>query len=258
MKNIIDVSNLTFAYKKHVLVLDNIGIAVADGEFVALLGHNGAGKTTLLKLIIGMLKQSQGEIKIDKTLITQRKDIFLLSEDGGLYRDMTIAENIIYRTLLFSDEKISANQLVRGKLVNQFKLTKHLNKKITELSSGLRKRAALVVGLLFEPKLLLLDEPTNSIDPKTRAMFKEYLLAAKAKGNSAIVVTHDLDFAFDTCDTAILLNENQIIQRKPLSDYQNFNEFENEYLKFTEEHDEDDSDDSNRDRLKYEISGVKK
>jgi ABC-type multidrug transport system ATPase subunit len=238
--NVISIEGLSFAYNKKEPVLLDVNMTVEDGEFVALLGHNGAGKTTLLKLIIGVLSQNAGTISINGDIFRRRRDVFLLSEKGGLYTDMTIAENIYYRALLFDSKPIHNDDLTHNELIKQFKLSKHLSKKITELSSGLKKRASLVVGLLFSPKLLLLDEPTNSIDPATRTMLKDYLSTAKINGCSAIIVTHDLDFCFNICDKTVLLNNSQIVLEKAISSYKDYAEFEAEYLEFTDELEEEE------------------
>lgn len=227
----IKFTNLSFSYGKNI-VFENFNLELPDQNIVSILGHNGAGKTTLVKLIAGVLLPNIGEIENNY----DPKEIFVFSNKGNLYENMSLKENIKFLKLL---KGIADNdQFVNDSLshyLTRFKMKKHYNKKISELSSGLRTRAILISGLIFEPELLLLDEPTNTVDPYTRQLLSEIINELCESKKKIIIVTHDLEFCYELSETNIIIDEGDLL--KVDDTYGNkatFQEFKDNYLEYTE------------------------
>jgi ABC-type multidrug transport system ATPase subunit len=212
-------------------VFQDLDLVLKAREFVSLLGHNGAGKTTLLKLIYGILKPQSGDVRINRDVVGTYKDIFLLSETFGISRELSLRENLIFRSKLFGEP---VDAILSHRYIAQFNLSKHVNKPVSALSSGLAKRANLVAGLVFDPELVMLDEPTNSIDPATKELMSTTLKALKAAGKTILLVTHDLEFSYALSDRVVILNEGEIVVDEDLGDVPTSQAFKERYLHFTE------------------------
>lgn len=230
----IEINNVDFKYKINGnSVFNDLNLRIKKGEMISIIGHNGVGKTTLLNLINGYLKPNKGDIFIDYSIAKNTEDIFFLFDSGGFYSDMTVNENLNFKRLIMG-QKTSKNW-EDDNLVIKFKMKKHLNKYCYELSSGLKKRLSIILGIMSNPTMLLLDEPTNAIDPETRILLKELLLDLKKENKTIILVTHDLQFSYELSDRIIILNEGQIV----CDEYINceFDDFQKKYFEYTEEND---------------------
>lgn len=229
---IISVEHVTFGYKRDQTVLDDIGFTVPQGQSLALLGYNGVGKTTLFRLIVGRLRPREGRCVIDKHLVPSMREVFQMTENGNLVDTMTVRDNIRFRQLLFGAQAAGGNgsfseqgQLEQHPLVQAFELGPHLDKKVLELSSGLRKRAGIVAGMIFDPHVIMMDEPTNAIDPITCDLLTEYISQLKADGRTLLTITHDLEYCWDVADRVIILDNKHIVKdimRADFPDYESF------------------------------------
>lgn len=228
--SIIAVDHVTFGYRKHQTVLDDISFAVPKGQTLALLGYNGVGKTTLFNLIVGLLRPRRGRCMINQAFVPSMRDVFLMTERANLIGSMSVRDNIRFRALLFSDgsadmRKPDPTALDDEPLVRAFELGPHLDKKVSELSSGLRKRAGLVAGMLFDPHVIMLDEPTNSIDPITRDLFIDYLDQLHADGRTILTITHDLEYCWKVAERVIILDERHVARDIMLTDVSDYDTF---------------------------------
>jgi ABC-type multidrug transport system ATPase subunit len=227
---IVSVDKITFSYKKNSKsIIKNLSFSVSSGETLGILGHNGVEKSALIKLIIGLLKLSQngGKIVINKSLISNQRDIFLLSDGNNLSDLLTVRENLIFRKkLLDSNNLINLQTLDENELFKALDMVQYLDTRVKNLSSGFKKRAALVLGLVFSPKLIFLDEPTNSIDTQTKQILAEIIVNLKQSGKTVIIVTHDLNFCYDTCERVILLKDGTLNKDVEISAYKRFFDFQ--------------------------------
>jgi ABC-type multidrug transport system ATPase subunit len=183
---VIDIKDLSFAYRKpRVEVFSGFSLSLGAGEVTCLLGHNGAGKSTLLRLVYGLLRgRRPAGVVINKRVVGSHSRIFLLSGDFGFNGELTLRQNLRFRSLLLGAP-------VEDGLVCRFGLEGQLGVPLKALSSGLLMRANLVSGLAFGPTLVMFDEPTNSIDPMTWELLVRELKLRRERGASAVVVTHD-------------------------------------------------------------------
>ncbi|SEJ73164.1 heme exporter protein A [Deinococcus reticulitermitis] len=174
-------------------VLRDVTLAVAPGEVLALFGGNGAGKTTLLRLIAGLLSPTRGEGRVfgydlrDKRSV--REHVFLMTEGGGLYGDLTARENLDFTARMYGVPERSAE------LLERVDLAPAAHKRARELSSGMRKRLHLARMLLAPSPLLLLDEPFANLDTAGKEAVLTHLCAAQAEGKTILLSSHEPELA---------------------------------------------------------------
>ncbi len=161
----IQTKDLSYHFSPQEMVLNNICLQIPNGSIYGFLGPNGAGKTTTLRLLLGLLSNQQGDIKIfNKPLFTHRieilKNIGSLIESPSIYTHLTATENLCVWQKLYQCPMHRIRAVLE--LVG---LSAVGNKKAGKFSLGMKQRLAIAVALLHEPKLLILDEPTNGLDP---------------------------------------------------------------------------------------------
>ena len=202
-----DVSK-TFEQKK---ILKNVSFEIPRGKIIAFLGQNGAGKTTTLKVASGLLSFDHGEVLIDNHPIEDsKKGVMFIPDYPFLYEELTGVEYIQFILDLF-DLKTSKEEIHH--LIERYDLQKEIGKKISNLSLGNKKKVTLLTSLLNQPKLLLLDEFVSGIDPINMKKIKSILLEYVQQGNSILMSTHQLEVAQSFCDSIILINDGEIIEK---------------------------------------------
>ena len=213
MNTILEIKGVSKKYqnkKGEVLALDNVNFRVKEGEFISIIGPSGCGKSTLLSIISGLEEKTEGEIFIDN------KKNNGISEKIGymLQRDCLLEwRNIRSNALLGLEIKKqinSENEKYVENLLKKYNLYEFKDKYPSELSGGMRQRAALIRTLATKPKILLLDEAFSALDYQTRIMVTNdiYNILRKEK-MTAIIVTHDISEAISMSDRVIVLTKRQ-------------------------------------------------
>lgn len=209
MKPLLDVKNVCYTY--HTLsgetkALDRLSFQVHFNEFVGIVGPSGCGKSTILSLIFGLIAPESGEIHIHEALLKDHTmPIGYMLQKDHLLEWRTIYDNVLLgleiNHQLTPNRIKSVHQMLRDYGLDQFKSAKP-----SQLSGGMRQRAALIRTLALNPGLLLLDEPFSALDYQTRLNVSEdiYTILRK-KHKSAILVTHDISEAISFCDRIIVL-----------------------------------------------------
>ena len=211
MNTILEIKGVSKKYqnkKGEVLALDNVNFRVKEGEFISIIGPSGCGKSTLLSIISGLEEKTEGEIFIDN------KKNNGISEKIGymLQRDCLLEwRNIRSNALLGLEIKKqinSENEKYVENLLKKYNLYEFKDKYPSELSGGMRQRAALIRTLATKPKILLLDEAFSALDYQTRIMVTNdiYNILRKEK-MTAIIVTHDISEAISMSDRVIVLTK---------------------------------------------------
>ena len=200
--------------------VNDISFEVKESHTMVLLGTSGCGKTTTLKMINRLIEASSGKIFIngkdifsDKPEIL-RRSIGYVSQNNGLFPHFTVAENIaiVPKLLNWDQQKIIKRT---EDLLHQLKLPaqEYANKYPDELSGGQKQRIALARALVSDPPVLLMDEPFGALDPITRAgIRKEFLELPELKRKTVLLVTHDVQEAFELGDEICLMDKGSIIQ----------------------------------------------
>ena len=211
METILEIKNICKTYQSkegEILALDNIHFRVRKGEFVSIIGPSGCGKSTLLSIISGLEEKTKGEIYIEN------KKVEGISEDVGymLQKDCLLEwRNIWSNSILGLELKGALNddskQYVEN-LLKKYNLYDFKDKYPSELSGGMRQRAALIRTLATKPKILLLDEAFSALDYQTRIMVTNDIYAILRKENmTAIIVTHDISEAISMSDRVVVLTK---------------------------------------------------
>jgi NitT/TauT family transport system ATP-binding protein len=195
------------ARREEVLALEEVTFDVARREFVSIVGASGCGKSTLLRIIGGIGRATEGEVRIDGTRVTgPRRDVGFVFQEATLlpWRDV-VRNAMIGIEVLGLDQRFyreRARELIRLVGLDGFE---HAHP--SELSGGMQQRAALVRALLHDPKLLLLDEPFGALDAMTReAMGMELLRVWSAHRTSIVFVTHSILEALFLSDRVIVFS----------------------------------------------------
>lgn len=206
----LSLKNVSFSYHSQngeVRALDSISFHVRAGEFVAIVGPSGCGKSTILSLIAGLLKPESGDITFytedphDKKpgigYMLQRDHLF---EWRSVYRNIILGLEINHQLTPEKKKKVLA-------MAEDYGLTPFLSKKPSELSGGLKQRAALVRTMAMEPDILLLDEPFSALDYQTRLnVSADICRIIRSAQKTAILITHDLSEAISLSDRVIVLS----------------------------------------------------
>jgi len=202
-----------------VKAVDDISFEVKEHENLILLGTSGCGKTTTLKMINRLIEPSGGEIAIDgKNIFEQspevlRRGIGYVLQNNGLFPHYTVAENIaIVPRLLKWDEKRIKNRI--SELLEKLHLsTDYLHVYPNELSGGQQQRVGLARALVADPAVLLMDEPFGALDNVTRSkIHAEFKALDELKRKTIIMVTHDVQEAFELGDRICLMDKGKIVQ----------------------------------------------
>ncbi len=202
-----------------VKAVDEISFEVAEHENLILLGTSGCGKTTTLKMINRLIEPASGNIFIDdKNILEQspeilRRGIGYVLQNNGLFPHYTVAENIaIVPQLLKWDKKRTEKRV--DELLEKLHLTKdYLNVYPNELSGGQQQRIGLARALVADPAVLLMDEPFGALDNVTRSkIHAEFKALDELKRKTIIMVTHDVQEAFELGDHICLMDQGKIVQ----------------------------------------------
>ena len=186
------------------IAVDNVSFTANEGEIFGLLGPNGAGKTTTLRVISTLLKPTAGEVLVEghdtvKEAELARADICFLTNELKL--DPKFTPRYLFRMFGrlhgLSEEVIDARQ---EELFNIFGIVDFQDKKIEELSTGMKQKASIAVSLVHDPEVVIFDEPTNGLDIITARAVTDYLFELKRKGKVVIVSTHIMSEAQKLCD----------------------------------------------------------
>ncbi|MEZ2458516.1 ABC transporter ATP-binding protein [Salinicoccus roseus] len=191
--------------------LKGMTIEIAKGEVFGLLGPSGSGKTTTIKILTGELEPSEGRVEVldqshESFNSTQYvKSLGILSDNSALYERLTVKDNLALFRKLYNTDQVKVDQVLKD-----VGLEKHINKRVKDLSKGMKQRILLCKAVLHEPEVLFLDEPTSALDPATTESIHDMLLKIKAQGTTIMLTTHNMDEATALCDTVAFLNNGTI------------------------------------------------
>ncbi|MBY6839023.1 ABC transporter ATP-binding protein [Clostridium botulinum] len=208
--NVLEIKNLHKTLG-NTEVIKGINLSIKQGEIFGFLGPNGAGKTTTIRMLVGLIKPTNGEIRIcgydlNKNKEKALKNVGAVVENPELYKYLSGRENIMQIARIRSVSKKEVEKVI--KLVG---LEKRIDDKVSKYSLGMKQRLGLAVALIGSPKLLILDEPTNGLDPTGILEFREIIKkASKEKEISVFISSHILSEIQNLCDKVAFINEGKI------------------------------------------------
>ena len=223
MEYLLEVKDINYAYHNmdgETKALEHISFSMKEGDFLAIVGPSGCGKSTLLHLIAGLLEPEKGLILLNgKYLRGSATNIGYMLQKDELLEWRTVYHNVLLGLEIQHIMTARAKEKAR-ELLDIYGLDQFANSRPSELSGGMRQRAALVRTLVMEPDLLLLDEPFSALDYQTRLTVGDDIgqIIRKEK-KSAILVTHDLAEAISLADRVIVLTARPatILQTVPIT-----------------------------------------
>jgi ABC-type sugar transport system ATPase subunit len=199
-----------------VTVVQQLDLAVAQGEFVVLLGESGCGKSTTLRMVAGLEEVTEGHVLIGGKDVTQAhpmaRDIAMVFQNYALYPHMDVAQNMSFALRLAGRPKaeIDSKVAIAAKVLNIEHL---LQRKPKELSGGQRQRVAIGRAIVREPQVFLFDEPLSNLDAKLRGhMRAELALLHERLGKTTLYVTHDQVEAMTLANRIVIFDKGRIQQ----------------------------------------------
>ncbi len=205
----ISVENCVFSYDKKPFITD-VSFNVGEGEIFGFLGPSGAGKSTLQKILIGLLKNYKGSVRVfDKEVRDQNDDYYerigIDFEFPSFYDKLSAKENLSFFASLYKNKPRDFDTLLE-----QIGLLRDKDKKVSNYSKGMKSRLNFVKALVHDPELLFLDEPTSGLDPSNSRIMKDMILAEKRKGKSIIITTHNMQDATELCDRVAFIVDGHV------------------------------------------------
>lgn len=214
----IEAKNITKKFRQQTAV-DNISFKIEEGENFVLLGTSGCGKTTTLKMLNRLIEPTAGTIYINQKNIEEqdaealRRSIGYVLQNTGLFPHYTVAENIAIVPNLFKWDKEKIKFRVE-ELMHKLHLSKEYhNAYPNELSGGQQQRVGLARALAADAAILLMDEPFGALDPITRTKVRtDFINLEEFKKKTIVLVTHDVQEAFELADRICLMDKGKIVQ----------------------------------------------
>jgi cobalt/nickel transport system ATP-binding protein len=217
----LSLRDVCFRYPDGHVALDGITLEVPAGERVAVLGPNGAGKSTLCLHLNGILRPQSGTVAVDGVVVDDRTVRDVRRQVGVVFQDPddmlfmpTVRQDVAFGPANLGlrrediDERVSAALEMVGMLDAADRPPHHL-------SFGQRKRVAAAAVLAMDPQVLVLDEPSSNLDPRSRREFGEILAALP---QTLLLVTHDLPYAFELCQRAVIIDRGRVAADGPIDE----------------------------------------
>lgn len=213
-KTVIQVEGLVKHYGE-VTALDGVSFSVKEGEIFGLLGPNGAGKTTLMEILCCLRRFDEGNATVlafdlIKDSRKVRGSIGFCPQETLLYDLLSVRENLAFAASLYSldskkfKERVEFSSKFLG--VGEF-----LNRKVKELSGGMKRRANLAFSIVHDPPVVILDEPTVGFDPNVKREFWELIQDLKNYEKTVLISTHDMFEADELCDRVAIMDKGKIV-----------------------------------------------
>ncbi|WP_182353795.1 ABC transporter ATP-binding protein [Flaviflexus huanghaiensis] len=231
----IEFRNVGKTYPDGTVAVDSFTYTVGDGRVVALVGSSGSGKTTLLRMVNRMVEPTKGQVLVDGEdvatvgRVALRRSIGYVLQAGGLLPHRTVIDNVATVPVLQGVNKKEA-RAAAAELLERVGLSVAMGRRYpAQLSGGQQQRVGVARALAGDPKLLLMDEPFGAVDPIVRRDLQDELRRLQREiGKTIVLVTHDIDEAFNVAHEVVLLRQGGVIAQsgtpqeifaKPKDDY---------------------------------------
>ena len=212
----IEVTGITKKYED-IPALQGISLTIQEGAVFGLVGTNGAGKSTFLRILAGILKQDDGEVRIDEEGIYEnernKQNIFFISDDQYFFSNTTPEEMKIFYANLYP----LFDEIRFDKLMQQFELD--AKRKINTFSKGMKKQVSVILGICANTKYILCDETLDGLDPVTRQAVKSLFISEiENRKLTPIIASHNLRELEDICDYVGVLHKGGVLLSRDLED----------------------------------------
>ena len=218
---VLELRDVRFAYPDGHVALDGVSLRLTAGERVAVLGPNGAGKSTLCLHLNGILRPTSGEVLVgwqavdDATMAEVRRRVGVVFQDPDDMLFMpTVEQDVAFGPANLGLDRNAIEQRVTEAL-DMVGMASVRTRPPHHLSFGQRKRVAAAAVLAMRPDVLVLDEPSSNLDPRSRREFADIL---QGLSHTLVMVTHDLPYAWQLCDRAVVVDAGAIVADGPIRD----------------------------------------
>ncbi|MBY6796769.1 ABC transporter ATP-binding protein [Clostridium botulinum] len=210
---VVSIRNLKMSYGSKE-VLKGINLDVNKGEIIGYIGPNGAGKSTTVKIMLGLVKGYEGEVKIFGNNISYenveyKHKIGYVPENGEIYDNLTAYEYITFLGEIYGMELKEVNNKAK-KLMSLFGIKEAYHSRISSYSKGMRQKLLIISSLIHNPDILFLDEPLSGLDANSVLVFKEVLSKLASEGKTIFYSSHIMEVVEKISSRIILLNNGQI------------------------------------------------
>ncbi len=208
----IKISSVCKKYGKHT-ILDNISINIHPGECVGIIGANGSGKTTLLSIIAGFLKPESGSISINDKKLSFSSDILrgyisYVPQENPLMEELSALDNL---RLWYTGASLNLEEELDHGILKMLGISDFLNKRVSRLSGGMKKRLSIGIALADNPSLLIMDEPSAALDLECKKLIRDYIKSFTRNSGSVLLVSHD-EPELSICDKLFLLKDSSLTE----------------------------------------------
>jgi len=238
----IELENLSKVFGDLVAV-DHVNVAIPPGEFFAFLGPNGAGKTTTIKMIVGLLRPTEGRVRlcgydVQREPMAAKRVLSYVPDQPYLYDKLTGREFLHFVGAMYGMRRSETRRKV-DELSETFGLAAFLDELGETYSHGMKQRVVISAALLHEPRVIVVDEPMVGLDPKGANILKRVLRERSRAGASIFMSTHTLALAEEVADRVGIIHKGRIIALGTLSDIRRLaatdGRLEEAFLRLTEE-----------------------
>jgi len=210
----IKIENLNKIYKGGSYALKNLSLEIPNGMF-GLLGPNGAGKSTLMRILVTLMKPTNGKVTVDGyDLIKNRREIRsmlgYLPQDFSFFSKLKTYEFLDYTARLAGMKNGNARRMAGEQMLEEVGLFEARDRNANKLSGGMKRRLGIAQALINDPKIIIVDEPTTGLDPEERIRFRNLLSTISTRDVIIILSTHIVGDISSTCDNMALLNKGKL------------------------------------------------
>lgn len=226
---LIVIKALDYIYPNGTVALKNINLNIQKGEMLGIMGKNGAGKTTLIRTLNGLIRPTSGDIYINNENINSRSIADLSTYVGLIFQNPShqLFANSVEDEIKFSLKNLYLNkeelQIKINEILRNFNLDKYRDRSPLNLSGGESKKLAIASIICRAPEILVFDEPTLGQDAREIESFIKLINSEKEKGKTIIIITHNIEFAYEFIPRTILMGGGEIIADGPTQNVLNNN-----------------------------------
>jgi lipopolysaccharide export system ATP-binding protein len=214
---LLEATELAKTYRKREVV-KSVSLHVAGGEIVGLLGPNGAGKTTCFYMIVGLVNNDSGTIRLNDKIISHlpmhqraRLGIGYLPQEASVFRNLTVQQNILAILQLRKDLDSSARKQALERLLEEFQIAHLRDVQGISLSGGERRRVEIARALANQPEFILLDEPFAGVDPISVIDIQSIIRQLSDRGIGVLITDHNVRETLGICDRAYVMGEGEVL-----------------------------------------------
>ena len=214
---IIEVISLEYvSYKfNKIKIIDNLSLSINKGEIFGYLGENGAGKTTTMRMLTGLLKPDDGEVKIlgedPYSNHNSRKVFSCVMDTVGLYEILTVEENIYFYSSIYGMKKNKINKIMNN-LIERLNIENKKDVRIHKLSKGMKQKVAIIRAFILKPEIIFLDEPTSNLDPLSQKEVKCLIKEYAREGITIFFNSHNLSEVEEICNKIGIIKNGRLIK----------------------------------------------